>query len=202
MEEFTAAHRTLPFQTWVEVTDLDNGKKVEVRITDRGPFVDGRVIDLSLAAARKIEMVGPGVAKVKLKVIKGPSAETDLIVAKTEVGKIETAKVEVPKIERPPPTKPTPVTGTPPPPTSSAQPLLYAVQVTTFVDRNEAEKFALALRNRHPDLINETRTVLTGTVWRVLVGRDLSADAANVLAGKLRNDGSEAFAVPETNRER
>ena len=58
MEQFTAAHRTLPFETWVEVTDLDNGKRVEVRIIDRGPFVDGRIIDLSLAAAREIDMLG------------------------------------------------------------------------------------------------------------------------------------------------
>ena len=69
MEQFTAAHRTLPFNTWVDVTDLDNGKHVEVRIIDRGPFVDGRIIDLSLAAARSIAMLGPGIARVRLKVI-------------------------------------------------------------------------------------------------------------------------------------
>ena len=74
MEQLTAAHRTWPFNTWVEVTDLDNGKRVEVRIIDRGPFVDGRIIDLSLAAARKIDMVGPGTARVKLKVIEQPPA--------------------------------------------------------------------------------------------------------------------------------
>ena len=67
MEQMTAAHRTLAFGTWLEVSDLDNGKQVEVRITDRGPFVKGRVIDLSLAAARKIEMVGPGIAHVRLR---------------------------------------------------------------------------------------------------------------------------------------
>ena len=73
MEQLTAAHPSLPFQTWVEVTDLDNGKKVNVRIIDRGPFVKGRIIDLSLAAAREIEMVGPGTARVTLKVISPPS---------------------------------------------------------------------------------------------------------------------------------
>ena len=73
MEQFTAAHRTLPFDTWVEVTDLDNGKHVDVRITDRGPFVDGRIIDLSLAAARSIDMLGPGIARVRLKVIPAPA---------------------------------------------------------------------------------------------------------------------------------
>ena len=50
--ELTAAHRSLPFQTWVEVTNLSNGKRVDVRINDRGPFVKGRILDLSQAAAR------------------------------------------------------------------------------------------------------------------------------------------------------
>lgn len=75
-EQFTAAHPSLPFQTWVEVTDLDNGKKVTVRIIDRGPFVKGRIIDLSLAAAREIGMVGPGTARVKLKVIAPPKTNS------------------------------------------------------------------------------------------------------------------------------
>jgi rare lipoprotein A len=70
MEKLTAAHRTLPFHTWVLVEDLDNGKSVEVRINDRGPFVDGRIIDLSHAAARDIQMIGPGTAKVRIQVIR------------------------------------------------------------------------------------------------------------------------------------
>ena len=73
MEKFTAAHRTLPFGTWVEVHQSRNGKRVDVRIIDRGPFVDGRIIDLSLAAARTIDMVGPGTARVRLKVIAPPT---------------------------------------------------------------------------------------------------------------------------------
>jgi len=72
MEKLTAAHRDLPFQTWVEVTNLSNGKQVNVRITDRGPFVHGRVIDLSMAAAREIDMVRAGVVRVRLKVIAPP----------------------------------------------------------------------------------------------------------------------------------
>ena len=72
MNEWTAAHRTLPFGTWVEVTNLTNAKRVSVRITDRGPFVDGRIIDLSRAAAKQIDMIGPGTARVRLKVIHAP----------------------------------------------------------------------------------------------------------------------------------
>lgn len=69
MRAMTAAHATLPFGTRVRVTNLDNGKEVEVRINDRGPFRKERIIDLSLAAARKLGMVGPGTARVRLEVI-------------------------------------------------------------------------------------------------------------------------------------
>jgi rare lipoprotein A len=74
MEQMTAAHRTLPFGAMVRVHDLDNQKSVDVRINDRGPFVDGRIIDLSHAAARVIEMIGPGIAQVQLEILSLPSA--------------------------------------------------------------------------------------------------------------------------------
>ena len=69
MNKLTAAHRTLPFDTLVRVTNLNNGKSTTVRITDRGPFVENRIIDLSLAAAKQIESVGPGVVPVRLEVL-------------------------------------------------------------------------------------------------------------------------------------
>lgn len=69
MNNLTAAHRTLPFGTMVRVTNLNNGKSTVVRITDRGPFVENRIIDLSLAAARQIDSVGPGVVPVRLDIL-------------------------------------------------------------------------------------------------------------------------------------
>jgi peptidoglycan lytic transglycosylase len=69
MYKLTAAHRTLPFETMVRVTNLNNGKSTIVRITDRGPFIENRNIDLSLAAAREIDSVGPGVVPVRVEVI-------------------------------------------------------------------------------------------------------------------------------------
>lgn len=72
MEKLTAAHRTMPFGTVVEVRNLANDLTVSVRITDRGPFVDGRIIDLSHAAARQIQMIGPGTAKVRVRVVALP----------------------------------------------------------------------------------------------------------------------------------
>ncbi len=68
--ELTAAHRTLPFNTVVRVINLDNGKSVNVRINDRGPYARGRIIDLSKEAARRIDMVDSGVAPVRLVLVR------------------------------------------------------------------------------------------------------------------------------------
>jgi rare lipoprotein A len=73
MEQLTAAHRTLPFNTWVRVENVANAKTVDVRINDRGPFVGGRIIDISHAAAQAIEMIGPGTAQVRVTVIGAPA---------------------------------------------------------------------------------------------------------------------------------
>lgn len=70
MHDMTAAHRTLPFGTMVIVVNLNNGKSVVVRINDRGPFIKGRIIDLSYGAAHMLDMVGEGVVPVKIEVLK------------------------------------------------------------------------------------------------------------------------------------
>ena len=67
---FTAAHRNLPFNTIVRVTNLNNGREVKVRINDRGPFKRGRIIDLSEAAARELGMIREGVVPVRIEVLR------------------------------------------------------------------------------------------------------------------------------------
>lgn len=71
MERLTAAHQTLPFGTRVRVENLDNGMAVTVRINDRGPFVKGRILDLSRRAARELGMIGSGTARVQITVLEG-----------------------------------------------------------------------------------------------------------------------------------
>ena len=66
----TAAHKRLPFNSVVRVTNLKNGKSVIVRINNRGPYAKGRILDLSMVAARKIDMIGDGIVKVKAEVLK------------------------------------------------------------------------------------------------------------------------------------
>jgi rare lipoprotein A len=73
MNAMTAAHRTLPLGSIVRVTNLKTGHAALVRITDRGPFIEGRVLDLSLAAARKLDIWQPGIAKVRIEVMKTPA---------------------------------------------------------------------------------------------------------------------------------
>jgi rare lipoprotein A len=74
-ELMTAAHRSLPFGTWVRVTRMDTGKHVDVRINDRGPFINGRIIDISRRAAEQIGMLDAGLARVKVEICKecGPA---------------------------------------------------------------------------------------------------------------------------------
>ncbi|APF19156.1 rare lipoprotein A [Caldithrix abyssi DSM 13497] len=70
MFELTAAHRSLPFGTILEVENLQNGKKVRVRINDRGPFKAGRILDLSLEAARRLDFIEKGTTTVKATIIR------------------------------------------------------------------------------------------------------------------------------------
>lgn len=67
--QLTAAHRTLPFNTRVKVTNLENGESIVVRVNDRGPFMKSRIIDLSNEAAKRIHMIGRGVVNVRLEVV-------------------------------------------------------------------------------------------------------------------------------------
>lgn len=77
MHAMTAAHRTLPLGSLVRVTNVKTGSSAIVRITDRGPFIDGRIIDLSLAAAKKVDVWRAGVTSVRLEVLKTPSPLTE-----------------------------------------------------------------------------------------------------------------------------
>jgi rare lipoprotein A len=73
MHAMTAAHRTFPLGSIVRVTNLKTGATAQVRITDRGPFIPGRIVDLSLAAAQKLDVYKPGVAKVRVELLQSPA---------------------------------------------------------------------------------------------------------------------------------
>lgn len=103
MYDITAAHKSLPFGTHVMVTNLENGKSVMVRINDRGPFVKGRIIDLSYSAARILDMVDQGVVKVRIEVVEDISPPKSSQRFSVQVGAFafkENAKVLKQKLEK------------------------------------------------------------------------------------------------------
>ena len=103
MYTMTAAHKTLPLPTFAQVTNLDNGKKVIVRINDRGPFHDDRVIDLSYAAAARLEMLGKGTARVEVRAIDPLTWNQGSVV--------DTVAQSQPQVPLAAPTTPVPVAG-------------------------------------------------------------------------------------------
>ncbi len=178
MEQLTAAHRTLPFGTWVRVKNLSNDRTVEVRIQDRGPFVHRRIVDLSRAAAREIEMLGPGTAKVRLTVIRPPVIRDAVRAA----GREEVREPAPPRAAEP----------APPRPMKEAE--LFAVQMGAFQDRAKAESQAAAMK----ELYGASRIVVReGKVrtYRVLVGEEESNEKANALAERMRLAGTDGFVV-------
>jgi rare lipoprotein A len=189
----TAAHKTLPFNTVVRVKNLNNGEEVDVRINDRGPFIKGRVIDLSLVAAKEIDLVRPGVAPVKLKILKEGSPTTK------------------PSVPTPTPTSTPPVVPapTPPPDTVPVQQVtpqdpatapsnpgipVYGVQIGAFQSESAAVKLRDDLALRYTNVSIQT-VVADQTMYRVRVGSVPDMAAAEQLAKQLRDERFNTFIV-------
>jgi rare lipoprotein A len=96
MNDYTAAHKTLPFNTMVRVDNVENGKSVVVRINDRGPYIDNRIIDLSRRAAQQIDMIGSGTASVRLMVVR----EGDRPIDQQNISSSETFTIQLAAFER------------------------------------------------------------------------------------------------------
>ena len=150
METLVAAHRLIPFNTWLLVTNLSNSKAVKVRVIDRGPFVEGRILDLSKAAARQIDLLGPGVARVRLEVIAAPA--------------------DVPAND------------------------FYAVQIGAFSVYANAER----ARSEYAERFGVAQLAIregSTPMWRVLVGKESSVEAAQALAKTLLPRNKSVFVV-------
>lgn len=165
MYQMTAAHKTLPIPVHVRVTNLDNGKSIIVRVNDRGPFVDGRIIDLSYAAAHKLGMANIGTARVEITALNGHS------VAGTSAGQ-----------SRPIATSPTVA--------PSADVGEFYVQVASFSRREGAEKVASELKPLlgHPVMV-ENGNVSGSAVYRVQVGPLSRRDYAESVQNHLHSNG-------------
>ncbi len=195
MRQLTAAHRRLPFQTWVEVTNLSNGKQVDVRINDRGPFVKGRILDLSQAAARDIDMLRAGTARVRLKVIPPPS---------TSPGTPPREPVEIAAAPADTPT--TPATA---PPIAEAVPPVTAPPVTTAIPAAEPAAMTPATPTSTvtaapvigpPPLAASSATAPRAPGYAVQAGAFSEPDRAESLRALLQDHFADARVAPSNGR--
>src|SRR5262245_44397131 len=175
--ELTAAHNTLPLGSHAVVTNLSNGRAVEVRITDRGPFVGARIIDLSYAAARVIDMIGPGTATVRIDVLapaQGMAAAPRL--PGKQVASREMTPLPLPVA--PPATRPVSRASAPaPPPRPTRQ---WTVQVAAFGDPAKADHLRRVLSTRFTDVSVDPVDTSARRFYRVAVGP--YADRADAVA--------------------
>ena len=168
MYAVSAAHKTLPIGTYVRVHNLHNNKKIEVRINDRGPFVRGRIIDLSYAAAKKIGIVGSGTAKVKI-VALGVAGESE--------PKTDKRRTYVPVNY---------YAGN------------FTFQVGAFCDRQNAERFREKLAQQYKNAHITTYDGGDAIYYRVRLGKCSNLEQATEYEKYLNdNEFNDAFIVAE-----
>ena len=174
MHDLTAAHKTLPMNTTVQVTNLSNGQSTVVRINDRGPFVDSRIIDLSYQAAQDIGMIKNGTAKVKLEVLDYDQSAD----AYKKYQPFSQAKSEISQIKSRPKQTITPIKKvkikeiktTPKPKVKQA--ITYKVQILSSSSKDKAnlmaQKYATIADNYHSSI--KTKNINGKTIHRVIIG--------------------------------
>lgn len=151
MHGLTAAHRTLPFGTWVRVTHLGNGRSVDLRINDRGPFVKGRMIDVSYAAAQRLDLVGSGTARVEIRVLDGPRREESVSEASSSGPRVrQRYTVQLGAFQEPERARRlrAEVARSHPEATVRTDGLWHRVQVGSFATRDAAERLLMELTRR------------------------------------------------------
>ncbi|SMR76273.1 MULTISPECIES: septal ring lytic transglycosylase RlpA family protein [Stenotrophomonas] len=199
MYQFTAAHKTLPLPSFARVTNLDNGESVIVRVNDRGPFHDGRVVDLSYAAAVRLGITQRGTGNVEVRAVQ--PGETNLMAQKPSrrerrAAEAAAATAAVASAPAPRPAVPVVATATPrsPAPTSSpslSQKVVGAVmlQVASFSNRDNANR-AMGQLNAAGIVGATISDIAAGgrTLWRLRVPASDHASAAE-LAGRISGLG-------------
>ena len=167
MYGISAAHKTLPFGTVVRVRNLQNGRVLDVRINDRGPFVKGRIIDLSYGAATQLGVVGPGTAPVEIVARAAPARKV-----REAGGGEHLVAVDL-------------TTGN------------FTFQVGAFQDRRNADRLAAKLQHVHQNVHVASFDRGDGLFHRVRVGRATSLEEAEAYEQKLIRQGFDVFIVAE-----
>lgn len=185
MYTMSAAHKTLPLPTYARVTNLDNGRSVVVRINDRGPFVDGRIIDLSYAAAARLGVIGAGTGRVEVEAIvpdgmhatvapREGARPASVTAAEAGGGGHRTATRRA----------------------DSALPSSTTLQAGAFGSRDNAERLASQIRAQSIEPVRVDRDRgLTGSIWRVRIGPLADGQTVALVQRRLRVLGIQAIPV-------
>ncbi len=184
MYAMTAAHPTLPLPSYARVTNVATGKSVVLRVNDRGPFLHGRVIDLSYAAAWRIGIAQKGSGEVEVEAI--IPGET-VLVASAPLPPVESAPAAAPPAGQPPAEAGTPV---PVAPSDGG----FAVQLGAFSNYANAQNFVAHLANQLGPLGVEAKIRQVGGLFRVFVGPYAAREEARRAADRLR----DALGLPTT----
>lgn len=186
MYAMTAAHKTLPLPSYVRVRNLENGRSAIVRVNDRGPFLHNRLIDLSYAAASRLDIVGRGTGVVEIEVVTSPDDAPVQVVQPTSetrgIGAIPSAQAAA----LPPIAATSPTTATPPVTT----PTLF-VQAAAFREWDNAEGMRLRLERAgfRPVLVQSALNESQGRVYRVRIGPVTGVEEGDRLTEALTRQG-------------
>lgn len=181
MYELTAAHNTLPFNSFVKVTNLQNNKSVVVKINDRGPHVKSRIIDISKAAAEKIDLIQSGVAKVRVEAIIDPSKENNT----PQIQSDEPVSVKESNVFKPGNIY-----------ASSGNEVRlkgYVIQLGSYAELEKAEKQVEKLRREIKNIYIEVAVVNKKTTYRILTGDFQNKTSAQKELTKLKKSGYKGF---------
>lgn len=183
MYAFSAAHKTLPLPSYARVTNLDNGASVIVRVNDRGPFAENRVIDLSYVAALKLGIWQKGTGLVEVRAIDPDHPDRDPI---ARAPARAAAPAPVPPPAAAPPARPEPRVASAAPPEKIHKPALY-LQVGAYSDQTNAERAAATVRNAQLGAVRVVEGTSNGrAVRRVRIGPLRDVDEADALTPKVR----------------
>ena len=189
----TAAHRTLPHGTWVEVTNLSNDRSVRVRINDRGPYVDDRIIDLSYTAAQRIDLVRTGIAPVRVEVLDADVVPELIPVAAAPPPAVVSAAAP-PAVAAPPPVVSVAAPPPAPPPVVSSDGS-YSVHVGVYADYERARREQRRLDGEVGPVRLAMVAAPEARFYPLRVGPFSSRAAAERAAQRLADLGAPALVV-------
>lgn len=191
MYGFTAAHKTLPFGTILKVTNLENGKTVNVRVNDRGPFVQGRELDVSKAAAQQLEMTGTGTARVSIEIVdsmENVSDDTVADIAPAKSGAVNPAPTTV-ALPTANSVNSTPIAEAP----VEAEIERWDIQLGAFSDQGNAKVMAHRLVQAG---FKNVAYQKVGNITRVVL-RDIASEDIEKIATELDKNGFTNYLVRE-----